>query len=386
MGDGIRPFTINVSDDVLSDLQYRLKHTRWPDDIPGNDWRYGTQKAWLRKLLLYWEKEFNWRDQEELLNSVNHFKVNVSGIDLHFIHEKGKGDKPLPLLMSHGWPGSIYEFYEILPMLTDPESHGGSADDAFTVIAPSLPGYNFSFCPNQRRFSAKQIADTFVVLMQEILGYEKFAAQGGDWGAFITTLIAYHYPSLLHGIHLNLLPVRRDPEWLKSHPSQDIQNYEKQLKQFLKEETGYQWIQGTRPQTLSYALNDSPAGLAAWLVEKFFFWSDCNGDLDSLFGKDKLLTNIMLYWITGSIGSSFWPYYARYHQKEWIIPDGEVVTVPTGYIEFPKEILRPPRLVAEGMFANLNRWTVASKGGHFAAMEQPNILAREIRDFFRDFR
>ncbi len=386
MSRGIRHFKIDISDDVLSDLQRRLKHTRWPDEIPGNDWRYGARKKWLKELVHYWETEFNWNKQQELLNQPSQFKADISGIDLHFIHEKGKGENPMPLLMSHGWPGSVFEFYEILPMLTDPESFGGDAKDSFTVIAPSLPGYNFSFSPNQNRFSAKQIADVLVVLMRDILGYEKFVAQGGDWGAFVTTLIGFHYPTLVHGIHLNLLPVRRDPDWLKNHISEDVRNYEVQLKEFLKEETGYQWIQGTKPQTLSYALNDSPVGLAAWLVEKFFSWSDCDGDLDSLFGKDKLLTNIMLYWVTGSIGSSFWPYYARYHQKGWIIPDGEFVRVPTGYVEFPKEILRPPRPVAEGMFANLNRWTVASKGGHFAAMEQPETLAREIRDFFREFR
>ncbi len=381
----VTPFEIRVDNSVLLDLNNRLKLTRWPDEIPSNNWKYGADKAFLQKLVDYWITDYDWRANENFLNKFDQFKVKLPGVDLHFIHQKGKGPNPMPLLLSHGWPGSVFEFLELIPMLTDPESYGGDPRDSFTVVAPSLPGFNFSFEPDQQRFSASQIADLFAQLMHDILGYSKFAAQGGDWGSFITTRLAFAHPELLHGIHLNLLAVRRDPDLLKIKLSREDQKYESQLKHFLKEEIGYQWIQGTKPQTLSYGLNDSPVGLAAWIIEKFFSWTDCKGDLESYLGKDKLLTNIMIYWITGSIGSSFWPYYARHH-GEWPVPDGKVIDVPTGYIQFPKEILQPPKQVAAAVYKNIQRWTVENEGGHFAAMEQPKVLAREIKAFFRKYR
>jgi pimeloyl-ACP methyl ester carboxylesterase len=374
------PFNLHVGDDVLSDLKTRLARVRWPDAIPGGDWKYGAEVEYLQSLVGYWRDQYDWRRHEAVINGFRQFRLRVRDLDIHYIHEQGKGPAPMPLLISHGWPGSIYEFHKLIPLLTDPAAHGGDARDAFTVIAPSLPGYTFSHVPG-RRFALEQIADYFAELMT-LLGYPRFAAQGGDWGAFVTSRLGYAHADRVHGIHLNLLAVRRDPKMVEN-PTADEKVFLAQLEHFLKEETGYQWIQGTKPQTLAFGLTDSPAGLAAWLVEKFHTWTDCRGDLDGYLGRDTMLTDIMLYWVTGAIASSFWPYYARMHGP-WPIPG--VVQVPTGYIEFPKEILRPPRSVAEKMYCNIRRWTTAERGGHFAALEQPQLLAREIREFFRPMR
>lgn len=378
------PFEVRVDDAVLQDLARRLEATRWPDEVPQNRWRFGTDLGYLRSLVEYWRNGYDWRKHEAILNRFKQFKVRLSGIDVHYIHEQGKGPKPMPLLLSHGWPGSVFEFHKLIPMLTDPAAHGGDPADAFTVIAPSLPGYTFSFAPNQERFSLERIADTFAELMGGVLGYKKFAAQGGDWGAFITSRLGYAHAEKLHGIHVNLLAVRRDPKMLEN-PTPEERKFLDELNVFLKEETGYQWIQGTRPQTLAYGLTDSPVGLAAWLVEKFQRWTDCDGNPENALTRDEMLTDIMLYWVTGAIGSTFWPYYARMHGP-WPIPEGEQVKVPMGYIEFPKEILRPPRSIAEKMYSNIQRWTSAQRGGHFAALEQPEVLAHEVREFFRPMR
>jgi len=378
-----KPFRIHVSDDILSDLRERLKRTRWPDEVPGAGWACGTDLAYLKALVTYWHDHFDWRKQEVELNRFRQYVVPLAGIDLHFIHEPGHGPNPMPLLISHGWPGSVFEFHNLIPMLTDPARFGADPADSFTVVAPSLPGYTFSFKPNQQRFGVEHIAEVFAQLMTDVLGYERFAAQGGDWGSFVTSRLACDVPQRLYGIHLNLLAVRRDPDVLNS-PTDEERRYLEELNHWIKEEIGYQWIQGTKPQTLSYGLTDSPVGLAAWIVEKFYTWSDCRGDLDAYLGRDTILTNIMLYWATGAIGSSFWPYYARLHGP-WPIPDNRRIEVPTGYVEFPKEILRPPRSLAERVY-NIQRWTIKQRGGHFAAMEQPKMLAEEIRAFFRQFR
>ena len=307
----------------------------------------------------------------------------MHGIDLHFLHVEGRGPKPLPLLLSHGWPGSVFEFLELIPRLTDPARFGGDPADAFTVVAPSLPGYGLSFAPGQPRFGVEAIADCFAELMTAVLGYRRFAAQGGDWGAFITSRLGTVHADKLIGLHVNLLPVRRDPK-IVAEPTPEERDYLKQLELWLKEGTGYQWIQGTRPQTLAVALTDSPAGLAAWIVDKFRAWSDCGGDVERVFPKDHLLANIGLYWFTGAIGSSFWPYYARMHGP-WPIPDGGV-TAPMGYAAFPREILSPPRSIAAKVYTDIRRWTEMPRGGHFAAMEEPEALAREIVEFFRPLR
>ena len=374
---------LRVADEVLGDLQARLARVRWPDEPPLEPWSTGTSVAYLKQLVDYWRTGFDWRAQEARLNALRQFKVPLGGIDLHYIHEVGRGPAPMPLLLSHGWPGSVVEFLRLIPMLTDPASHGGDARDAFTVVAPSLPGYTLSFSPGQRRFKVEEIADLFAELMTGVLGYERFGAQGGDWGSFVTARLGYTHAERMIGIHLNLLPVRRDPQML-SNPTAEEKRYLGELAHWLKEETGYQWIQGTRPQTLAFGLADSPVGLAAWLVEKFRAWTDCGGDPENAISRDDMLANITLYWATGAIGSSFWPYYARMHGP-WPIPEG-AISVPTGYVEFPQEILRSPRSVAARVFSDIRRWTVMEKGGHFAALEQPHALAREIREFFRPLR
>ncbi|MFZ2652250.1 MAG: epoxide hydrolase family protein [Burkholderiaceae bacterium] len=376
-------FQLHVPDHAIADLRERLARTRFPDQAPGQAWAYGSDVKYLKQLVAYWQNGFDWRAQEARLNAFLQFKVALHGIEVHYLHVKGQGPNPTPLLLSHGWPGSVFEFLDIIARLTDPARFGGDPADAFTVIAPSLPGYGLSFAPGQKRFSLEMIADCFAELMSGVLGYPKFAAQGGDWGAFITSRLGAVHADKLIGIHVNLLTVQRDPKML-AHPSAEEQVFLAELAVWLKEGMGYQWIQGTRPQTLAFGLNDSPAGLAAWIVDKFRAWSDCGGVVESVFTKDQLLANISLYWFTGAIGASFWPYYARMHGP-WPVPDGSV-KVPMGYAAFPREILRPPRSVAGRVYTDIRRWTVMPRGGHFAAMEQPEALAREIVEFFRPLR
>jgi len=378
-----RPFTVRVPDEVLADLRTRLERVRWPDEIAGEGWRYGTSLAYMKELVAYWRDRYDWRAQEARLNALPQFTLPMGDLDLHFIHAKGVGPSPLPLLVSHGWPGSVWEFHKLIPLLTDPGRHGGDPADAFTVVAPSLPGYGYSFRPTQPRFGVPEIAELLARLMTDVLGYRRFAAHGGDWGAFVTARLGLASPDHLAGIHVTLLGLRRDlPP--PAHPTEEERAYLEELRHWEREETGYGWIQGTRPQTLAYGLTDSPVGLAAWIVEKFRAWSDCGGDVERRFTKDVLLTNVMLYWVTGAINSSFWPYYARRHAG-WPIPDGARIEVPTAYASFPREILHPPRAWAERVF-NIRRWTVMPAGGHFAALEEPEALAADLRAFFRDLR
>jgi pimeloyl-ACP methyl ester carboxylesterase len=372
-------FQLNIPDNVLQDLQERLSRARLPDEPPLEAWSTGTSVAYMQRLIGYWRNGFDWRAQEATLNRFRQFTVPLAGIDVHFIHEHGKGPDPMPLLLSHGWPGSVVEFHKLIPMLTDPVRYGADPADAFTVVAPSLPGYTLSFRPGQKRFSVEEIAGVFAELMTDVLGYQRFGAQGGDWGAFVTSRLGYQFAQRLTGIHLNMLAVRSGRKMLETT---EEKLFRAQLDEWLKEETGYQWIQGTRPTTLAFGLTDSPVGLAAWIVEKFRAWTDNSGEPDSAVSMDEMLTNITLYWVTRAIGSSFWPYYALRHGA-WPIPEGAKITVPTGYVEFPHEIIRPPRSVAQRVYTNIKRWTVMPKGGHFAALEQPEALAKEIREFFR---
>ena len=378
------PFQLNVPEDDVDELRRRLAHTRFPDQAPGAPWAYGTDVTWLRELVGYWQGSFDWRAQEAMLNAFPQFTVPLADIDLHYLHVPGQGPDPTPLLLLHGWPGSVFEFMELIPRLTDPVRFGGHAADAFTVVAPSLPGYGLSFKPGQPRFSVEQMADVFATLMTDVLGYRRFATQGGDWGASIAARLGLAHPDKTLGVHLNLLPLQRDPSRIPGDSPAELA-YLQQLGRWLREETGYSTQQGTRPQTLAFGLTDSPAGLAAWISEKMRTWSDCHGDIESVFSKDQLLANISLYWFTGAIGSSFWPYYARQHGP-WPLPDGKTVDVPVGYCEFPTEIVRPPRSLAERTFTDIRRWTVMPRGGHFAAMEQPQALADEIRAFYRPLR
>ncbi|HKC44690.1 MAG TPA: epoxide hydrolase [Burkholderiales bacterium] len=379
-----QPFRLEVPEETLVDLRARLTRVRWPDEPPLEPWSTGTSVAYLKRLVDYWRDGFDWRAEEAKLNALAQFTAPLAGIDVHFIHEQGKGPNPMPLLLSHGWPGSVIEFRKLIPMLCDPARFGADPRDAFTVVAPSLPGYTLSFKPGQKRFGVEEIAEAFASLMTDVLGYRRFGAQGGDWGAFVSSRLGLQFAERVIGIHLNLLAVRRDPKMVE-HPTPEEEAFLRELARWLKEETGYQWIQGTRPQTLAFGLTDSPTGLAAWIVEKFHAWTDNDGDPESAVSRDDILANITLYWVTGAIASSFWPYHARMH-RPWPIPEGSTVPVPTGYAEFRKEILRPPRSVAERVYTDIRRWTKMAKGGHFAALEQPEALAREIREFFRPLR
>ncbi len=365
-----KPFTLHIPDAEITDLRERLARTRFPDEPPLEPWSTGTSLAYLKSLIDYWQNGFDWRAWEAKLNGFPQFTLPIRGIDLHFIHAPARKPNAMPLLLSHGWPGSVFEFHKIIPLLTE----------HFTVVAPSLPGYTLAFKGGQPRFGIIEIAEMFAELMSA-LGYTRFGAQGGDWGSFITSVLGHRFPQRMTGIHLNLLPVRRDPAMLPN-PNAEEKVYLDQLKNFLKEETGYQWIQGTRPQTLAFGLTDSAAGLAAWIVEKFHAWTDNMGNPEDAVSRDEMLANISLYWFTGAIGSSFWPYHARMNGP-WPIPDGEPIAVPMGYAEFPREILSPPRSLAAKTYTNIRRWTTMTKGGHFAALEQPDALAHEVIEFFR---
>jgi len=362
------PFQLHVPQAAIADLHARLDRARWPDEAPEAPWLYGTSLAFMRELTDHWRERFDWRATEAQLNAWPQFKTTVDGIDLHFLHVPGRSRDAKPLLLSHGWPGSVLEFMKLIPLL---------ADD-FTLVVPSLPGYTLSFAEGQPRKSCQQIGAIFDTLMHERLGYARYFAQGGDWGSFVTAWLGVNRPEHVAAIHLNMMPIKRDAAMF-TNPSPAERRYVEEMQAWLKEETGYQAIQGTRPQTLAFALTDSPVGLAAWIAEKYRAWTDNNGDPRHALTTDEMLGNISLYWFTRCIGASFWPYYARLHEP-WPI-EGRV-EVPTGYCEFPHEILRPPREAAARTFVDIRRWSVMPEGGHFAALEHPAALAGEISAFF----
>ena len=380
----VRSFNISVPDEVLTDLNDRLALTRLPDQIPGTGWDYGTNREYLKELIEYWKDEFDWRGQENQLNSFDHFKTAINGLDVHFIHERSPVEDAVPLLLTHGWPGSFVEFVDIIGPLTDPESHGGDPTDAFHVVIPSLPGYAFSDKPEERGYNPERMADVLASLMER-LGYERYGAQGGDWGAIIGRVLAGSYPDRLIGLHSNFLlggPPRgtEDPE--AGVPLKELELRAERARAFTNE-SAYQALQGTKPQSLGYGLNDSPAGLAAWIVEKFHGWSDHEGDLENVFTKDQLLTNITLYWVTQTITSASRIYY----ESRRTPPTRRVgfIEVPTGVAIFPKEISFMPRKWAEAQY-NIVHWTIMPRGGHFAALEQPQLLVADIRKFFEGLR
>jgi pimeloyl-ACP methyl ester carboxylesterase len=382
-----RPFRLEIPDGAIADLKARLAHARLPDQPPGAAWSTGSDLGFMTEVIAYWRDRFDWRVQEARLNALPQFKVAIDGIDLHYLHVPGRGrpggPAPLPLLLSHGWPGSVFEFLDLIPRLTDPAAFGGDPADAFEVVVPSLPGYGLSFEPGQERFGLARIANCFHGLMTHVLGHQRFGAQGGDWGSFITACIGADHPESVVGIHLNLMPLRREAI-VTNAPSDAERAYFKELEAFRTHEMGYQWIQGTKPQTLAYALTDSPLGLAAWIFEKFHAWTDCKTDPREAIALDTMLANISLYWFTGAIGSSFWPYWDRMHAP-WPMRS-TTIDVPTGYAEFPAEILHPPRSFAQKVYTDIRRWSTLPRGGHFAALEQPEVLADEITEFFRPLR
>ncbi|WP_133645822.1 epoxide hydrolase family protein [Paraburkholderia flava] len=378
------PFQIAVPDSELAALAQRLRHTRWPDQYEGESWALGTDIAWLRELVHYWATGYDWRAAERRLNAEPQFVTRVGNLRIHYLHRRGKGPKPYPLVVTHGWPGSFIEFLPLLEQLCDPASVGGDPADAFDVVVPSLPGFGFSERPSRPGTSARQTADMWAELMRG-LGYEHFGAQGGDLGAYVSVELARRHPQHVDGIHLNFLPSSYDPSPDAAAPLTEAERaFLDEKAQWAALEGGYAHVHSTRPQTASYALNDSPAGLAAWVFEKFRAWSDCGGDIEHVFSKDDLLTNLSLYWHTQTIGSAM-----RYYWEHRLLPlrfaSGERVTPPLAFARFPKEISRPPQSWIGRVF-DIAQWTDMPSGGHFAALEQPALMADDIRRFFRPLR
>jgi len=381
----IKKFTINVSDAVLADLNRRLEATRWPDELKNVGWELGSKLGYMKSLAEYWRHGYDWRSQEAMLNQLPQYRVALDGFHVHFVHVRSRNPKAMPLIITHGWPGSFVEMVKLIPLLTDPEAHGASAEDAFDVIVPSLPGYGFSDRPGERGMNPFKVAALWARLMSE-LGYERFAAQGGDWGSTISTALGLNHAERMIGIHLNYIAGRfLFGGTLNQTPDDEMARfYLEQLRAWADLEGGYSHLQGTKPQTLGYALNDSPIGLAAWIVEKFRSWSDCDGELERIFTRDELLTNVMIYWVTESMNSSARLYYETREQPLQLSP-AHRVEPPVAMAVFPAEIPIPPRALAERGY-NIQRWTAMPRGGHFAAMEQPELLAQDIREFFRPLR
>ena len=380
------PFSVNVSPEVLQDLSARLRRTRWPDEVSGSNWRYGADLSYLRGLHDYWLTRFDWKERERLINQFPQFHAEIHGLDIHFVHSRGIGPQPFPLVLTHGWPSSFVELCEIVPRLTDPASSGGDPEDAFDVVVPSLPGFGFSERPT--RPGLVQTDSIWRELMTKVLGYPRFGAQGGDIGARITSALGRLHSDVVAGIHIGSV----DLDWPDPlpHPTQlssAEQNYLSRVARWEKEEGAYADVQSTRPQTLAYGLNDSPIGLAAWIVEKFRAWSDCGGDLESRFTKDQLLTNITIYWVTQTINSSMRRYFEKRHDPNLTpLNTGNRVETPTAIAMFPGEkALVVPREWAERAYS-IHQWTEMPRGGHFPAYEEPGLLVEDIRSFFRRFR
>lgn len=379
----IEPFRIAVPDEVLADLHARLARARIPAGLPGVGWSQGTDPEYLRALVAYWRNGFDWRAAEAGLNRHEQHKTTIDGVGLHFLHVRSREPKALPLLLVHGWPGSVMEFHKVIGPLTDPVAHGGRAEDAFHVVCPSLPGYGFSDAPREPGWTPRRIAGAFVQLMAR-LGHERYGAQGGDWGGIIVPHIADLDREHVVAIHLSTvtaMPPKDDPmAGVQPEELAQVAAFQK----FMAEESGYQAIQGTKPQSLGAALDDSPSGLAAWIVEKFHTWSDCDGDVERRFTRDELLTNVMIYWVTQTATSSARLYLEGMRMGNFGVLDRRV-EVPTGCALFPKELLVPPRVWADRAF-DVARWTVMPRGGHFAALEEPELLVDDIRALFREHR
>ena len=386
----IEPFRIAVKETVLRDLKERLARTRWPNQIDDTGWEYGVPVAYMKDLVDHWQKKYDWREHEKKLNKLDQFVTRIDGLDIHFLHVKSKEKNALPLVIVHGWPGSFFEFHKIIGPLTDPVAHGGKAEDAFHVVCPSLPGFGFSSKPNERGWNSQRMAEVIAKLMAR-LGYTRYGAQGGDWGDGITRWLANNDGGHCIGGHSNFPPSiqpKEDPT--RGVTPKELERFQQRYKE-VNDHRAYGAIQGTRPLTLGYGLNDSPAALAAWIVDKFWAWSDHGGNLDNSFSKDELITNVMIYWVTESMPSSTRIYYEYPHNtarpKSMTPFQNTGKPAPMGFALFPKEINVPPRAwVERALGGKIAHWTEMPRGGHFAALEQPTLLVNDVRTFFKTVR
>jgi pimeloyl-ACP methyl ester carboxylesterase len=380
----VEPFSIAIADDVLADLRARIDNTRWPDPAPGASWLLGTDLSYLRELLAYWADGFDWRARERELNGFAHFRAEVDGVGIHFVHERARRGPGFPLILTHGWPSTFVELLALVPLLTDPEAHGIEGP-AFDLVIPSLPGYGFSPRPARTGVTARFTAGLWHQLMRG-LGYERYGAHGGDWGASVSTFMALDDPRPLAGLHL----VNLDNEPYigpGSAPLTDAERaYLADFGRWLDEEHDYARIQSTKPQTVAYGLNDSPAGLAAWIVEKWRAWADTGGDVEQRFSRDFLLTVLTLYWATATIATSMRDYHDNRWSPEMTIGPEDFVGVPTAFAVFAANFAPegvPPREWVQRLY-DVRRWTPMPSGGHFPAVEEPELLARDIAAFFAE--
>ena len=374
----ITPFTINTSEEQLTDLRNRINNTRWAEEECVNDWSQGIPLTYVREIADYWANQYDWRESEQYLNTFDHYQTNINDLDIHFIHQKSPHPDAYPLIITHGWPGSIIEFHKVIQPLVDPTKHGGKAEDAFHIVCPSLPGYGFSGKPSQSGWGVEKIAETWDLLMVR-LGYENYGAQGGDWGAAVTTQIGRNIGHC-DAIHINMPIGRPTPESLQD-PTDEEKSALEGLTYYQEWDSGYSKQQSTRPQTLGYGLVDSPVGQMAWIIEKFWSWMDCDGHPENTLTRDELLDNVMLYWLTASGASSARLYWESFGS----FGGGDKVEIPTGVASFPKEIIRSPRRWCEESY-NITHWTTMPKGGHFAAFEQPDLLVSDLQNFFKTIR
>ena len=380
MPTAIEPFAIAVPDEVLADLKSRLRHTRWPEAEPVADWSQGAPLNWIRDVCHYWAETYDWRAREKALNRFAQFTTEIDGLDIHFIHARSPHAEAMPLIITHGWPGSVVEFHKVIEPLTNPTAHGGKAADAFHVVCPSLPGFGFSGKPATTGWGVDRIALAWATLMAR-LGYARYGAQGGDWGSGVTTSLGAQDPGHCAGIHITLAMGSRPK--VEGEPTPEEARALEGMQYYADHDSGYSKQQSTRPQTLGYGLTDSPAGQAAWILEKYQAWTDCDGHPENILGRDELLDNVMLYWTTRTATSSarlYWESFGPGRRK------AHKVTVPTGVAVFPKEIVTPVRRWMEDNYVNIRHWSEMPKGGHFAAFEQPALFVADVRKFFATLR
>lgn len=382
------PFKVSLPPEELDELRKRLRATRWPHVIGEDDWRYGAKQAWMQEMVRYWAHEWDWQAQAAEINRFDHFQVDLEGVPIHFIHMKGEGDHPTPLILTHGWPWTFWDLKNVIEPLARPSKFGGNASDAFDVVVPSLPGYGLSVPLTRSGIGVPEVASLWTKLMVEVLGYERFAAQGGDWGALITGHLGHAHGDRVSGVHISLPVIpgldlfsisddqfAPDEAWMVERRAEAAPTIQSHVA-----------VHSRDPQTLAILAADSPAGTGAWLWERRRAWSDCNGDVESIFDRDHLCTTAALYWCNGSFTSAMRLYY-EFFNKPWPVAHDRPrsIDVPTAFALFPKELIFLPRRIAEEK-TNLQRWTIFERGGHFAAAEQPDALVGDVRAFFRDLR